>query len=41
MEVDENPLSKLSYQEIKGLLGTVIDETELDGLTIEEEDENF
>jgi hypothetical protein len=25
MEVHENPLSRLSYEEIKGLLGTIID----------------
>jgi cathepsin B len=31
MEVEDNPLSKFTYDEIKGLLGTIVDDDELVG----------
>lgn len=38
MEIDENPLSKLTYEEIKGLLGTFPgDDLENDGIPMTSE----
>lgn len=41
MEIDENPLSKYSYDEIKRLLGTFVTDYEEMPMTGETEDPNY